>query len=233
MARLRLRSAVAALAMPVAMFAQELTPPAASGSEPAPASAPASEALPTSPAPAVNPIATGPGPARPAPAELPGAQKRRRAISPEVAAQLAARMPKYTPPPPKAPEPDEDEGVDLRDIDKPRNEIIRLPKYVVREPRPPVLSERAIHTKSGLADLAMRRYVTEGYKALNSFTIPLFGSSAESYAMMRYEEDERLRNMKDLTETARMVTATDKAAGLYVKRQVQDTFMRPGQFERR
>ncbi len=232
MARL-LWIAIAALAMPAALGAEEAVTPSPINRDTAPDGGLAPVAAPTSPAPAVNPIATGPGPARPLPAELPGSPKRRRAISPEVAAQLAARTPKYTPPPPKAPEPEDDELVDLRDVDRPRNEIIRLPKYVVREPRPPVLNDRAIHTKSGLADLAMRRHLTEGYKALNSFTLPLFGSSPQAYAMMQYEEEERLRNISDLNEAARMVSASDKAAGLYVKRQVQEAFVRPGQFERR
>ena len=43
---------------------------------------------------------------------------------------------------------------DLRDIDKPRNGIIRLPNYTVQEKKPPVFRERDIYTREGLADLA-------------------------------------------------------------------------------
>src|ERR1041384_5012213 len=69
-----------------------------------------------------------------------------RAISPEVAAQLQGYAPKYTPPPPKPTPKPEDEEVDAREVDKPRNGIIRLPKYIVQEPKSPVLNERAAST---------------------------------------------------------------------------------------
>lgn len=156
---------------------------------------------------------------------------RMRVISPEVAAQLSASVPKFTPaPPPPKPTP-EDEQPDLRDIDKPKNSIIRLPKYVVHEKPPAVLSERAVNTQKGLADIAMKRYLTEAYRAMNPFTLPLFGTSPEATAMSMYAEDERLKNMSDLKDDAAMVSASDKAAGMYVKRQVDQTFIRPGDFD--
>ncbi|HVU32431.1 MAG TPA: hypothetical protein VHE61_03290 [Opitutaceae bacterium] len=178
---------------------------------------------------AANPIVKAPGsPEANAPVK-PAAPHAPREISAGVAAQLAAAIPKYTPPPPKPP-PDE-EQVDLRDVDKPKNHIVRLPRYVVHAPPPPVFSERAIHTKKGLADVAMKRYFTEGYRALNAFTLPLFGASAEQRAMAMYEEDERLKNMSELSDDVGLVSATDKAAGAYVKRQADQTFMRPGEFD--
>jgi len=131
-----------------------------------------------------------------------------RAVSESVAAQLAARMPQYTPPP--EPEPKtEDEGTadgelaDLRETDQPKNQILRLPDYVVREKKPPVFRERDIHSPSGLAALATRRYLSETGQALNRYTLPFFGSGAQAYALARYEEDERLRTIRDLTDTAR------------------------------
>ncbi|MCF7689921.1 MAG: hypothetical protein K9N01_16640, partial [Cephaloticoccus sp.] len=54
------------------------------------------------------------------------APKRHRAVSSGVAAALAAGRPKYDPPKPVEKKPEED-GVDMREIDKPRNQIIRLP----------------------------------------------------------------------------------------------------------
>lgn len=184
------------------------------------------------PAASPNPIlsATAPGPAKPTTSLSTTTPRRSRAISPDVAAQLSAATPKFTPPPPKPP-PAETDETDLRELDKPRNGIIRLPKYVVREPTPPVLTERAVTTQKGLADLAMKRYGTEAYRALNRFSIPLFGTSAEQHAIAMYLEDERLKNMADLTDDARMVSATDKASGMYVKRQVESTFARPGDFD--
>lgn len=179
-------------------------------------------------APRTNPIVVAPGAERPDTLKPPPKPRRMRAISPEVAAQLAAAAPKFTPPPPKPPEPEEE--VDLRDIDKPKNGIIRLPKFVVREPPPPVFSERALYTQKGLADLAVERYISETYRALNPFALPLFGTSAESQAMRMYEEDERLKNMKDLEESARMIRAGDKAAGDAVQREIDRTFLRTEDF---
>ncbi|MBI4623135.1 MAG: hypothetical protein HY736_07950 [Verrucomicrobia bacterium] len=177
-------------------------------------------------APAQSPV-LNPAPAEQAPSP---ARKRPRAISADVAAQLAATMPKYTPPPPKPEPKPEEEQVDLRDIDKPKNTIIRLPKYVVQEPKPPVFSERAISTKKGLTDIAMRRYITEADRALNRFTLPLFGISAEARALAMYAEDERLKNMADLDDAANTVSKSDAAAGVYVRREAQKTYLRSSDF---
>jgi len=189
----------------------------------------AQDSVPT-PKPNDNPIVTVAGTETPSAPNAPTAPRRHRAISPDIAAQLSAATPKYTPPPPK-PAVTEEEEPDLRDVDKPKNGIIRLPKYVVHEKPPPMLTERAVYTKSGLADLAKKRYLTEGYRAFNRFTLPLFGVSAETQAMMLYEEDERLQNISALTEDARMVSASDKAAGLYIKRQVDEAFMHAPDFD--
>jgi hypothetical protein len=167
---------------------------------------------------------------RPAKEAAPAAPKQRRAISPEIAHQLRAMTPNYTPPAPKpAPKPDE-EQVDLRDIDKPRNGIVRLPKYIVQEPKTPVLSERAITTDKGLADIAVRRYISEVDRALNRFTLPLFGTSMEARALQMYAEAERLKNMSDLADNANTVSKSDPAAGEYVRREAQKTYMRTSDF---
>lgn len=178
-------------------------------------------------APAQSPVLN---PASAPPAASSTARKRPRAISGEVAAQLAATMPKYTPPPPKPEPKPEEEQVDLRDVDKPKNTIIRLPKYVVQEPKSPVFSERAISTKKGLTDIAMRRYITEADRVLNRFTLPLFGTSAESRALAMYGEDERLKNMADLSDAASTVSKSDAAAGAYVRREAQKTYLRSSDF---
>lgn len=177
------------------------------------------------------PKKTEPTPAQPSRPEAP---RRVRAISPEVAAQLAASAPKFTPPPPKAepkPEPKtEEQLVDMRDIDKPRNAIIRLPKYIVREPTPPVFTERAINTQKGLTAIAMSRYISETDRALNRFTIPLFGTSTEKRALAMYAEDERLKNMAEMKDTARAAAQSDPEQGTYILRESQKTYMRTSDF---
>lgn len=171
-----------------------------------------------------------PSAGQPQPARRETAPKRPRTISPEVAAQLSANTPRFAPAPPRPPPTPIEEQPDMRDIDKPRNTIIRLPSYIVREPKPPVLSERAVHTDSGLADIAVRRYISDFDRAMNRITLPLFGRSLEARAMGMYEEDERLGNMRALDENVRMISATDQAAGLYIKREVDKTYMRTGDF---
>lgn len=180
-----------------------------------------------SPAAATPPPANAAAPADSAPAPAP---RRIRAISAEAAAALAATAPKYAPPP-KPPEKKPDEELpDLREIDKPKNTIIRLPKYVVQEPKPPVFRERDVNTAKGLADIAMKRYLTETDRVLNRFRIPFLTMTNEERALLMYAEDERLKNMADFADRANMIQKSDAASGLYIKKEVDKTFLRTSDF---
>ncbi len=187
-------------------------------------------------APATSPTGAqsvlAPAAAAPTPSSSP---RRSRVISGEAAAALAAFAPKYEPPPPTPPpkpvdEKPEEERPDLRDVDKPRNTIVRLPKYIVQEKKPPIFRERDIHTKKGLTELAMRRYISEADRALNRWTIPIIGMSKEARALAMYAEDERLRNMEDLRDAANNAAKSDGAAGEYIRRESQETYLRSGDF---
>jgi len=181
--------------------------------------------------PAVTPAQTQPASPSVAPIEpAQPARKRERAISGDVAASLAAAMPKYNPPKPAPPPTPVEQQPDLRDVDKPKNTIIRLPDYVVREAKPPVFRERDINTQQGLANIALRRYGTEASRALNRFTIPIFGQTQEARALAMYAEDERLKNITELNDAAAMVSARDKAQGAYIKRDIQNTTMRAADY---
>lgn len=191
---------------------------------------------------------TGPM-ANPAAAEAPdsvaGKPKRARAVSEGVSASISASMPKFNPEAAKAaakaaePKP-ESELPDLRETDKPRNTIIRLPEHIVREKAPPVLRERDVYTSSGKAELARQRYLSDVDVALNRYRIPLFspismgggtsGNATTDRALLMYAEDERLQNMADLDAAAALVSATDKSAGLYIKREAQKTYLRRDDF---
>lgn len=206
----RLLSTLAALGLTASLGAQTVSPLARPTAKPA--------------------TATGNVSTTPAPA-------RDRAISPGVAAALAASMPKYAPPPPKPAPVPEEELPDLRETDKPKNTIVRLPKFVVREAKPPVFRERDLNTKQGLANIAMRRYLTETDRALNRYTIPLFhpisllgGTSNQDRAMAMYAEDERLKNMSDVADQANMLLRSNSPAGSQLKADAQDTFMRREDF---
>jgi hypothetical protein len=157
------------------------------------------------------------------------ATPRARAISPEVASLLAAGMPKYNPPKPVEPK-SEEELVDRREIDRPRNQIIRLPDVVVQEKKPPVFRERDIYTRKGLADLAKQRYFSEGAKALNRYKLPLFGQGMEAYALQMWADDERLQNIADLQDTAAAVESADPENASYIRRATADTYIRRSDF---
>ncbi|KXU34498.1 hypothetical protein AXK11_08185 [Cephaloticoccus primus] len=155
---------------------------------------------------------------------------RGRAVSPSVAAQLAARMPKYEEPKPAAETEPEEEPADLRDIDKPQNQILRLPDYVVREKKPAILREADLYQGEARAELAKARYFSETGLALNRFALPLFGSGAGAYALRRYEEDERLRHLGELSATAsdigQLSGSTETEADL--RHLIRDTYFRSG-----
>jgi hypothetical protein len=80
--------------------------------------------------------------------------------TPSLSLDVSAVMPSYRPAAPASPYP---AGVDLRTVDKPRNQIPRLPvemmqKYVVRESREPVFRTRDLLTKAGMIDLAFKEH---------------------------------------------------------------------------
>ena len=187
----------------------------------------------TAPTAAPAPASSVPGAEKAVPDQTP-APRRNRVLSPEAAAALAAAAPKYAPPPKEPERKPEEELPDLRETDKPKNTIVRLPKFVVQEPRPPVFREKDILSKVGLEKLAMRRYLTEADRALNRFRLPLFSAfstnggsgSNEDRAMAMYYEDERLKNMSDVADRTNMVMKSDSTAGAKMKNESQQTFMR-------
>jgi hypothetical protein len=73
-----------------------------------------------------------------------------------VKAMLAELAPRYTPPPAKATvSPAVEEP---HETEKPRNGIIRLPRYLVQETKPPTFKERELLTQRGALDLAYKRH---------------------------------------------------------------------------
>lgn len=158
----------------------------------------------------------------PAPAPEPA---RERAVSPGLAAALAERMPRYNPPPPARERNAEEEAAERP---QPRNRIIRLPQIIVEGRRPPVFTEREVHTKEGLAELAVNRYLSELDRGvLNRFTLPLFGQSQEQRALTAYAEEERLRNMRAMNDRAGVIEAVEgKAPAETFRDTTNDTFIR-------
>ncbi len=133
-----------------------------------------------------------------------------------LSSQLADSMPKYSPPkPPPPPSPE----VDIRDVDKPRNTIKRLPKYMVRAPRPPVFREQDIYTNDGLGALGVKKYA-----GLN--LSPILNQKVGEQ-MIR--DDQRTANMADLEDTASDIgrgTKSDAAESEFIRKESTDTYLR-------
>jgi hypothetical protein len=174
-----------------------------------PTATPQPAVIPVHAAPATNPDAV---PAKP---------KRARVMSNEVAASLAPWMPKYSPPKPVEPKADED--ADIRDTDRPKNGIVRLPKYIVSEPKPPVFRDRDLHTKEEMTDLGLRRHRGLGLGNIGGLNQPV--------ALMMYQEQERLDNMADLKDDAKTAKRSgDSASADYISRETARTYYRPSDF---
>lgn len=153
-----------------------------------------------------------------------GPSPSRRALSGEAAAALSAGY-SYQPPKPAAPA--ENEEADLRETDRPRNAIVRLPAYVVEGVRPPVFAERNLYTKENLQRLAMARYLSRfDTRGLNRWTLPGSYFSNEARAMTEYEAQERLRGMATMQEQAQIYRVGDDARARAAQEQSYSTYIR-------
>jgi hypothetical protein len=166
---------------------------------------------------------------------MPATRKRQRAISSDLAATLAQGMPKYEPPKPVEKILEDEELPDMRDVNKPANEIIRLPKVIVEGSKPPIFTEKDILTRKAFADLMAKRYYSEGYrafsKAIGYTPLRFIFPSAEASAMAQYYEEERLKGMGTMADAANTAERLgDKAESAYIKRTSNETYMNRSDF---
>lgn len=146
--------------------------------------------------------------------------KRDRVMSDDLAATLAVGMPKYAPP--KPPEKKQDtpasENADSQS-DKPKNGIIRLPDYIVRETRSPVFKDRDLATPDRKADIGMKRYAGLNFGPFASLNRPI--------AMAMVQEQERLDNIAELADDAKTSRrAGDNSTADYILKQSHQTYIR-------
>lgn len=161
------------------------------------------------PTPATEAAATTAAPAKP------------RAVSPDTAAKLTTVMPKFAAPKPGADQSPESLP-DLRETDRPRNRIIRLPKYIVQESKPPVFRERELLTPEGRIELALKRH--PGLK----FGPLAFLNNAIGLEMLA--EEEKLERKKELEEllSVQRIGNSDSAENARLQDELQKAFIRPG-----
>jgi len=131
-----------------------------------------------------------------APEPTPNLGTADRPVSPAIAANIASTMPVYSPEIYSSKS--STSAADLRDIDKPKNQIPRLPvvmmqKYVVRESRLPEFRTRDQYTKAGLIELSFKEH--PGLRIGNFFNL----NAKVAYDMMIDEQLYAAR--QDLVDT--------------------------------
>jgi hypothetical protein len=162
----------------------------------------AAEPAPATPDPNLDPANSAPSTARP------------RATSAATTAKLNAALPKFSPP--AKTDGTTATSTPLREADSPRNGIIRLPQYDVREQKPPKFRERELLTRKGRVDVALRRHPGLRFG-------PFSFLNARRGLEMLEEEDalDRRREMQELTGFSAAVERTfaeDPATGARVIR---------------
>ena len=142
-----------------------------------------------------------------------------RATSPDTVSKITATLPKFSPPPPTDAKPAAP-APDLRETDRPRNIILRLPNYVVREDKVPLFKERELLTPSGRLDLAYKRH-----PGLHLGSLPFLSNNGIALAMLA--EEERIERQKEMMDLAGLAAIGDPAAGAAAKEEAYRLAYRP------
>lgn len=180
---------------------------------------------PADPAVATSSIILAPAPAAPAQARSPAAPRAGVPVSPGIHADITSGMPAYNRGPsiPEAPAPD----VDLRDVEKPRNQIPRLPvemmqKYTVHEARPPEFRAVDLYTKAALTDLSFKEH--PGLRLGNIFNL----NAKAAYGAIR--DELRSANRQGLVDTtlAMAVGGDTEEARLMQQAIIDEDFLTAG-----
>ncbi len=154
-----------------------------------------------------NPILAPAAPVPPRPAA-------RRLMSDEISARLAAVAPKFQPPTPK-PAPAASESNPPEPEDRPKNTIIRLPRYIVEGERPPTFKQRELLTPKAKLELAYKQH-----PGLRVGSLPFFSNDGIAREMIA--EDEALERRRELAElTSLLAPSGDQEKDKQVREQVQ------------
>lgn len=144
----------------------------------------------------------------------------------ELANGVASGLPHYEPPK-SAADLAAERAAALRDTDIPRNHVVRLPQYVVKDDQAAENARRKIPlTPQEKMDLAMKRYVIDT-KDMSPFAAGIARVLFAGYAMQEYEDAERAKNMADLNLDAQEAALSGDSAGSdSIKAEAADLFMR-------
>lgn len=144
----------------------------------------------------------------------------------ELASAVASGLPRYSPPP--AASSKTDDGKDLREIDKPQNQIVRLPSYVVREKAPPIFNEKQMLTRQGLGDYKIKTAIgVDPASMAGPFAANLTRFLFQDYANQEFTDSVRKQNAASASGTAAGLQQTgDTGESEFLKKTSDDTFMR-------
>lgn len=141
---------------------------------------------------------------------------RPRAVSAETAAKLSLNAPKFVPP--VASEVSTPPLPDLREADRPKNGILRLPDYIVREPKSPVFKNYELLTPAGRLDLAYKR------RPGLHFTLPFLPN--HGLALFMLQEDFRLERMAEMNDALELLRFGSSDSKKVAKALGNETFIR-------
>lgn len=141
-----------------------------------------------------------------------------RSVSPTTAARLAVTAPKYI-----APDSSTAKAAasapDLRETDRPRNTIIRLPDYVVRQSKEVIYKEDQFITPEAKLQRTYARH-----RGLHTGSFWIFKNDLAAKEIQ--EDDERIERRAALSELLGLLPASaDAATERSIRAQVQSTFM--------
>jgi hypothetical protein len=147
-----------------------------------------------------------------------------RVSSPEINAAISSGVPAYNR---EAPASKSDSaGKDLREADKPKNEIPRLPlalmsRYVVRGTRLPVFRNIDLFTREGLIDLSFKEH--PGLRVGNFFNLN------SGLALEAAMNDQKMADRRDLTDTAyAMAVGGDPSEAVVLQDSIIDESFKAG-----
>lgn len=145
---------------------------------------------------------------------------RPRLLSPETASKIAVDRPAFVP---KAQTQETARAPDLRETDKPRNGIIRLPPHMVQGLKMPILKERDILTPYGKLQEAYKRY-----PGLRFGSLPFFSNNGVAMAML--EDEFRLERIAEMNDLMGLMSFNDPREAKVLMKGAARGFLRSGEW---
>jgi hypothetical protein len=148
--------------------------------------------------------------AGPLAAQEPAEASPERKTSARLTQEIRVVLPRFTPPPP--PVLDQPKG----DATEDDPNVLALPKFTVKEKRPPSHDPDVWLTNKAVQQKAMAAYkqsLTDLEWALNSWYIPLFGSPPSARARAAYENRKKMSEHQNVHRLFKVISASDPKAG--------------------